>query len=155
MLDYDKQRDQCVSAWKQILAKGMSVETPEPIVNNAWRNLLIQNFELINGDSMHYSAGNQYNALYEAEGSDAALAMMVWGYEAETKRLMVPLFDFTRKGLEYHQAGFKLNDVCRYYWQTRDAKIVPEFREWEKTATLRYRTQGSSFWLEQRGQTAG
>ena len=28
-----------------------------------------------------YSNGNQYEALYEAEGSDAVLAMMNWGYE--------------------------------------------------------------------------
>jgi hypothetical protein len=137
-LDYDKQRERCVSAWKNILAEGMNVETPEPIVNNAWRNLLIQNFELMNGDRMHYSAGNQYNALYEAEGSDAALAMMIWGYENQMKRLMVPLFDFTRKGLEYHQAGFKLNDVCRYYWQTRDDSIIKEFRSWPKPK--RYQT---------------
>ena len=55
----------------------MNVETPEPYVNDAWRHLICQNFELINGDRVHYSAGNQYDRLYEAEGSDAALAMMV------------------------------------------------------------------------------
>lgn len=135
---YDEQRKACAEHWKKILAEGMNVEVPEPIVNNAWRNLLIQNFELMNGDRMHYSAGNQYNALYEAEGSDAMLAMMIWGYEAEAKRLMVPLFDFTRRGLEYHQAGFKLNDVCRYYWQTRDDSIIKEFRSWPKPK--RYQT---------------
>jgi len=58
----------------------MSVNVPEPIVNHAWRNLIIQNFTLLNGDRIHYSAGNQYEKLYEAEGSDAALAMMNWGY---------------------------------------------------------------------------
>jgi hypothetical protein len=129
---YASQRKACIDAWKKILARGMNVETPEPVVNNAWRNLIIQNFELMNGDRMNYSQGNQYDKIYEAEGSDASLAMMVWGYEAEMKQLMVPLFDFTRKGLEYHQAGFKLNDICRYYWQTRDAETVKQFREWKK-----------------------
>ena len=135
---FAKERAACVKVWKEILAQGMNVETPESIVNNAWRHLIIQNFELNNGDRIHYSHGNQYDKLYEAEGSDTALAMMVWGYEKEMKRWMVPLFDFTRKGLEFHQAGFKLPNICRYYWQTRDAEIMKELRSWSKPE--RYRT---------------
>ncbi len=132
---YEAQRKLCVNTWKKILAAGMNVETPEGIVNDAWRNLVIQNFQLINGSRINYSAGNAYEAVYEAEGSDAALAMMVWGYESEMRRLMIPLFDFTRKGLEFHQAGFKLNDICRYYWQTRDATVFSEFESrWKKEA---------------------
>jgi hypothetical protein len=129
---YDEQRKMCNETWKKILADGMNVQTPEPRVNNAWRNFIIQNFALINGDSMRYSAGNQYDKLYEAEGSDAALTMMRWGYEAETRRLIPPLLDFTRKNLEFHQAGHKLDDICQYYWQTRDADFVKAMRaRWE------------------------
>jgi hypothetical protein len=37
--------------------------------------------------------------------------------------------------LEFHQAGFKLNNICRYYWQTRDTSIFEEMRpRWEKEA---------------------
>jgi hypothetical protein len=130
---YDEQRKMCAETWNNILAQAMNVETPEPRVNNAYRNFLIQNFELINDDSMRYSAGNQYDKLYEAEGSDAALTMMIWGYEAETRRLIPPLLDFTRKNLEFHQAGHKLDDICQYYWQTRDADFVKAMRpRWEK-----------------------
>ncbi len=136
-VDYAAQRARCVDDWKKILGAAMQVETPEPLVNNAWRHLLLQNFELIKGDRMHYSAGNQYDQMYAAEGSDAALAFMWWGYEADMRRLMVPLLDFTRKGLEYHQAGFKINDVVRYYWQTRDAETVRALRpRWEKEVRL-------------------
>lgn len=132
---YAAQRETCAQTWRGILAQGMNVETPEPVVNNAWRHLICQNFELINGNRIHYSAGNQYDALYESEGSDALLAMLVWGYESDARRLIVPLLDFTRKGLEFHQAGFKLNDVSRYFWQTRDAAAIKEFRpRWEKEA---------------------
>jgi hypothetical protein len=130
---YRQQRRQCADTWNEILGRAMSVETPEPRVNQAWRNLLIQNFEMRHGDRIHYSAGNQYDKLYEAEGSDAALAMMAWGFDEEMRQMIVPLLDFTRKGLEYHQAGFKLNDVCRLYWQTRDAAFVESLRpRWEK-----------------------
>lgn len=132
---YAQHRDRCAQTWRDILSQGMKVEVPEPMVNNAWRHLLIQNLELVNGNRMLYSSANQYEALYEAEGSDAALAFMVWGYPRDMRRLMEPLFDFERKGLEYHQAGFKLANLCRYYWQTRDAAAITELRpRWEKEA---------------------
>jgi hypothetical protein len=115
----------------------MNLETPEPLVNNAWRHLIVQNFELINGDRIHYSSGNQYDKLYEAEGTDAALGMLPWGFEDGMRRWLEPLLDFTRKNLECHQAGFKLEDVCRYYWQTRDAAGLRQLRpRWEKEARL-------------------
>jgi hypothetical protein len=132
---YEEQRAACAKTWREILSQGMNLESPEPLVNNARRHLICQNFELINGDRIHYSAGNQYDKLYESEGSDAMLAMLWWGCERDARRLLVPLLDFTRKGLEFHQAGFKLNNVCRYYWQTRDAVVLPELRSrWEKEA---------------------
>ncbi|PWU12118.1 MAG: hypothetical protein C5B50_22040 [Verrucomicrobia bacterium] len=132
---YAKQRELCAETWRDLIADGCNLESPEPVVNNAWRHLICQNFELINGDRIHYSFGNQYDKLYESEGSDAALALMVWGQNAEMRKLVVPLLDFTRKGLEFHQAGFKLNDVTRYYWQTRDAAAVRELRpHWEREA---------------------
>ncbi len=130
VFDYDGEREKCAATWKEILAGGMSLETPEPVVNNAWRHLLIQNFELIDGNVMNYSAGNQYEALYEAEGSDAALALMVWGFEKDMRRLMVPLYEMNKPGLEFHQAGFKLLDLCRYYWQTRDGSVIQQMRGW-------------------------
>ena len=132
-LNYATQRAACVAQWQQLLDRGMQVTVPEARVNHAARHLLIQNHTLIKGDRMHYSAGNQYDQLYEAEGSDAMLAMLAWGYPADARRLTAPLLDFTRKGLEHHQAAFKILDVCRLYWMTRDPAIVRELRpRWEK-----------------------
>ena len=31
---------------------------------------------------------------------DAVLAMLAWGYHQEAKRMLVPLLDFTRQGLD-------------------------------------------------------
>ena len=135
--DYAVQRQKCVDTWEQILAAGMNVETPEPLVNNAWKNLIIQNFSLINGDAIRYSAGNQYDALYETEGSDAAVALMLWGHEADMRRLLVPLLDFRREAIKFNQAGHKLEDVARYYWQTRDRASLQALKpKWEKEVNL-------------------
>jgi len=153
---YAEHRQACIQAWRGLLAAGMNVETPEPYVNHAWRHLLCQNFELINGDSIHYSTGNQYDKLYESEGSDAALALLAWGYETDFRRLMVPLFDFTRKDLECHQAGFKLNNLCRYYWQTRDPAVVADLRpRWEKEAARLADSRTNEFGLCPKGQYCG
>jgi len=132
---YAAQRAACAATWKELLARGMQVEAPETLVNHAWRNALCQNFQLINHGQLRYSTGNQYDRIYSAEGSDAAMALLDWGYEREVRRLMGPLFDFTRKNLELHQASFKINNVVRYYWQTRDASVVRELRpRWEPEA---------------------
>jgi hypothetical protein len=125
---YEKHRDLTVRHWKDIIGRAMNVELPETRLNHAWKNLLAQNFMLASGDRMLYSASNQYEALYEMEGSDAALAMMSWGYESEARELFVPLLDFTRQGLENHQAGQKINDVVRYWWQSRDTPWVKEMQ---------------------------
>lgn len=125
---YDTHRKLTARTWTEIIDRATQIEAPEPRINKAWRNLLVQNFMLESADRIFYSAGNQYEQLYEAEGSDAALAMVSWGYEAEARRMFLPLLDFTRQGLENHQAGLKLNDVCRYWWQTRDSEWVREMR---------------------------
>ncbi len=130
---YERERSAATATWKRILAQGMSVETPELVVNDAWRALILQNFSIINGDSLRYSTANQYDALYETEGSDALMAMMWWGFEDDTRRLMVPLLDFIRDGIKYQQAGTKLQNVARYYWQTRDEAFVKSMQSrWEK-----------------------
>jgi len=51
--------------------------------------------------------------------------------------MMVPLFDYTRKGLEVHQAAKKLQMLAHYYWLTGDADFLREERErWEKEASV-------------------
>lgn len=130
---FEQHQTQARQTWNEILDRGMKLQVPEPYVNHAWRNLVLQNFALMKGDRIHYSAGNQYDQLYEAEGSETALAMLGWGYASDVRKMLLPLLDFTRKGLEYHQAGTKLNDVCRYYRLTHDADFVRSERaRWAK-----------------------
>src|SRR4026207_821456 len=132
----DKDRHACISEWERLVAAGMQVETPEPVVNNAFRSHLVQNLSLVKGARMHYSAGNQYDQLYEAEGCDAVQALLVWGLTNEVRRLIPAQLDFTRKGLEYHQAGHKLQLLVHYYWLTRDAEFIrAQENRWQKEIT--------------------
>jgi len=134
---YEQQRLQCVDTWQKFLAEGMNVVTPEPLVNNAWRNLLIQDFSIINGDRMNYSAGNQYEKMYAAESSDAALPIMWWGHEKDMPRLLSIILDINDKRLPHHFASHKINDICRYYWQSRDLDFVKATRpRWQTNLDL-------------------
>src|SRR5262249_9358959 len=108
-----------------------------PLVNNAWKNLIIQNFSLINSNRMNYSAGNQYEKMYAAESSDSALPILWWGYADDFKRLLPVILDLTDKRLPHHFAGHKLANIPRFYWQTRDAEFVKAMRpRWQKELDL-------------------
>jgi hypothetical protein len=129
---YAARRAACVETWRGLVGRAAQVEIPEARINHAWRNAIVQNFQLINHGQLRYSTGNQYDQIYSAEGSDAVLALLSWGYAAEARRLLEPLFDFTRRNLELHQAAFKLGNLVRYVWQTRDSGAIAELRpRWE------------------------
>ncbi|MDB6059807.1 MAG: hypothetical protein JWO95_3651 [Verrucomicrobiales bacterium] len=131
--NYDSQRQQCADTWNKLLALGMNVEVPEPIVNNAWRNLIIQDISIILDDKMNYSAGNQYQKMYAAESTDAALPMLAWGQEDEMRQVFDGIMNVRDERLPHHFAGHKLSDVVRYYWQTRDLDFIKSKRPlWQK-----------------------
>jgi hypothetical protein len=115
----------------------MQLNVPEARVNDAWRSLVAGSYTLLKGDDMRYSAGNQYAKLYEAEGGDAARALLLYGHAADARRMIVPLMDYTRKGLEFHQGAFKLQLLAHYYWITRDVALLREQRaRWQKEVDL-------------------
>jgi hypothetical protein len=125
---YDDEEQACLDRWKAILATGTGLAIPEPVVQDAWRSLLVGNFLVAVGDRMHYSAGNAYDHLYEAECGDATRAMMLFGFGDESRRMVLPMLEFNRQATRYHVAGHKLQLLAHYYWVTRDAESL---RAWE------------------------
>jgi hypothetical protein len=123
----------CADKWKSILAKGATFETPEPLVNNAWRASTINNYMLLTNDDIRYSHGNQYAKLYIGEGTDALRTFLLFGQEEDAGKMVNPLYIYTRKGLEFHQAAFKLQMLAHYWRITRDAKFLKDRQKyWEK-----------------------
>ncbi|MCX7011720.1 MAG: hypothetical protein NTW86_03980 [Candidatus Sumerlaeota bacterium] len=123
---YDQQRRDCAAAWEELLAKGMELEAPEPIVNNAWRALVVGNFMIAAGDHMNYSAHNLYDHLYEGESGDAVRSLLYLGFTDEARRMVGPLLDFQREDTRFTVAGRKLQLLSDYYWVTRDAGYLRE-----------------------------
>lgn len=123
--DYSAQRSKCATRWEAVLARAMQVEVPEPIVNAAWKATIIGSFLLRHGDNMNYSAGNQYETMYEAESGDVVRALTLWGLSQDSRQMIPPLLAFgVDPGLRFHDAAFKLQLLAHYYWLTRDARFV-------------------------------
>ena len=134
---YEREKERCIACWQRLLNGGMQLETPEPVVNNAWRSLLIGNEMLVEGDAANYSWGNAYGRLYEAECGDALRAFLLWGWAEEARPMLPPLLHYSRDKLEFHNAGFKLQTLAHYYWLTRDAEFVQSMRvQYEKDLKL-------------------
>ncbi|HTL29659.1 MAG TPA: hypothetical protein VL282_10570 [Tepidisphaeraceae bacterium] len=125
---YDEQHQQCIDTWNKILASGTTFQTPEKRVNDAWRANVIGNIMLIENNEMRYSQGNQYAKQYIGEGGDATRAMALFGQTDIARKVMPNLFIYTRKNLEFHQAGFKLQLLAHYYFLTGDAAFVKSLR---------------------------
>ncbi|MBU6175474.1 MAG: hypothetical protein KGQ60_16825, partial [Planctomycetes bacterium] len=117
---YTEHLAKTISTWESIVSRSMQITVPEERINSAWRNLLVQNWQLVQKDRMFYSAANQYEQLYVTEGGDACLSMLNWGHEELAKEIFLPILNSKRKGLEHHQAGVKLLDMARFWWMTRD-----------------------------------
>jgi hypothetical protein len=130
--EFAKERADCVDRWKRTLesnnpqSQAASLEIPEPLVQNAWRSLIVGNYLVAVDDRMHYSAGNRYDHLYEAECGDTVRALMLFGHTADARRMVGPLLDFNREVTRYHVAGHKLQLLAHYYWVTRDAAYLKE-----------------------------
>ncbi|HEY1381411.1 MAG TPA: hypothetical protein VGF55_31710 [Gemmataceae bacterium] len=134
---YAKQRDLCERRWRDLLAAGVHLDIPEPLVQNAWRSLVVGNAMIAVGDRMHYSANNAYSHLYEGECGDATRAMMLFGQTADARRFIGPLLDFPRQDTRFHVGGHKLQMLAHYYLVTRDKEYMREKEPvWSKVIDL-------------------
>jgi hypothetical protein len=125
---YDEERRRCIDLWTKLLDSGVKLSVPEPIVQDAWRALIVGQYLIAVGDRMHYSAGNAYDHLYEGECGDAVRSTMLFGRTADARRMVGPLLDFNRQATRYHVAGHKLQLLAHYYWITRDRDYLHEKR---------------------------
>ncbi len=121
---FDEQRRACADAWKALLGRGMRLSIPEPIVQDAWRSLVVGNVLIADGDRMNYSVGNVYDHLYEAECGDATRSLLLFGFADEARGMVGPLLDFNRQATRFHVAGHKLQLLSHDYWVMRDAEYL-------------------------------
>jgi hypothetical protein len=135
--DYDRSKQQCIEAWKVVLDRSIGLQTPEAIVNNAWRSMLIGNFMTAVGDRPHYSAQNAYAKLYEGECGDTLRSFMLFGHQDLARAMLRPMLEFDRRDTRFHVAGHKLQLLAYYYWMRRDADTIRAYEPlWRPSVEL-------------------
>lgn len=122
--DYQGERAKCAGYWEAKLNTGCLVQTPEPRVNQCLNALQIGTMLLRRGDTIFYSSTNVYQALCEAECTDSALSLLLFGHEKTTREVLPTLMQYLQPGIEFHDSAFKLQTLSRFYWLTRDADFI-------------------------------
>ncbi len=135
--EYRNQRQRCVATWQRLLGKGVKLDVPESVVNNAWRAVLGANFTVVSGNTVNYSAGNDYLTEYITEGSRTVGAFMLFGFTDESQPMLLSLLDHSIPGHKYAVTGWKLRALSQYYWLTRDDAFMRKNRSrWEPLLKL-------------------
>lgn len=121
---YDQRRQGCLDRWTDVLKSSIRLQTPETIVNDAWRAMLIGNYMIAVDDRPHYSAQNAYAKLYEGECGDTLRSFMLYGHLDSARAMLRPMLEFDRRDTRFHVAGHKLQLLARFYWVTRDDATI-------------------------------
>jgi hypothetical protein len=134
---YHRQRSVCENRWRQLLSSGMTIDVPEPYVNNAWRSLIAGTYAIVSGDDLNYSASNQYARKYAHESGEALRSLVIFGHARDAARMIRPLFVYRRPNIEYHDGAFKLRLLADYYFITRDKALIRDLQpSWRKEIDL-------------------
>ena len=117
---YDRARRAVTAYWNGRLREGTQIAVPEQRVNDAYRNLLIQNLLL----TWRYSIGNPYEQFSFPEGVDVAEVMGELGYPAVARSILRT--SLTRKDVPYPnwKMGKRLVGSALHYRLTRDQAYI-------------------------------
>jgi hypothetical protein len=119
---YEAARRSVADYWERRLAEGATILVPERRVNDAQRNLVIQNLGL----TWRYSIGNPYEQFSFPESVDVAQVMAEYGYGAVARSILRT--SLTRKPTPYPnwKMGEKLLGSASYYSLHRDRAYVDQ-----------------------------
>ena len=117
---YDRARRAVAAYWNGRLREGTEITVPERRVNDAYRNLLIQNLLL----TWRYSIGNPYEQFSFPEGVDVAEVMGELGYAGVARSILRT--SLTRKDVPYPnwKMGKRLVGSALHYRLTRDRAYI-------------------------------
>ena len=120
--------------WADLVAKGMQIATPEPLVNHVWRALLAQNFILADGQRFTYGSGLRYNdSFYPVENGFGANDFAFYGF-ADYSRQLLPYFmpvslDPEKAGRKYqNRRAVVLHHLLENYRLTGKTDLFESFK---------------------------
>lgn len=117
---YNAEKTELKQYWNNELAKGATFEVPEEGVNNAWKNLLVQNLYM----GYLYSIGNIYQTWYQPEGNDAARVMGEYGHMSRQKAIHEVLLSVPLRKYRTWEIGELLSHSAQYYHISKDSAFI-------------------------------
>jgi muconolactone delta-isomerase len=117
---YDAEKTELKQYWNNELAKGATFEVPEERVNNARKNLLVQNLYM----GYLYSIGNVYQTWYQPEGNDAARVMGEYGHMSRQKAIHDVLLSVPLRKYRTWEIGELLSHSAQYYHISKDSAFI-------------------------------
>ena len=117
---YERARAAVRAYWNRRLAEGTQLSVPEERVNDAYRNLVIQNLLL----TWRYSIGNPYEQFSFPESVDVAEVMGELGYSGVARSILRT--SLTRRDTPYPnwKMGKRLVGSALHYRLTRDRAFI-------------------------------
>jgi hypothetical protein len=120
--DYETARQSVADYWERRLAEGATFVVPEKRVNDAQRNLVIQNLGL----TWRYSIGNPYEQFSFPESVDVAQVMGEYGFGAVARSIMRTSLTRRPKPYPNWKMGEKLVGSASYYTLHRDRAYLEQ-----------------------------
>lgn len=121
---FDAAKNASATYWRDVLASGAQVRVPDQRINNAMRNLLVQNLTL----GERYSVGNPYETVFTMEGHESVLALDRFGFATRAEECLDRLVGITNgaapEWYESWERGTKLASAAEHFRLTGDAGLI-------------------------------
>lgn len=125
-LRYEIEKAELKDYWDGELAKGATFDTPEVLVNDARKNLLIQNLYM----GYFFSIGNAYQDYFNVEGPDAAQIMGLYGYIDRQKAIQETLLALPKREYQKNwETAEQLSHAVQYYRISGDSAFINRYRK--------------------------
>lgn len=123
---FQKAEDGVRRDWTEQLRKGGTIELPEKRVMDAYRSLLIGDWQLSIGDELPYGMFSWYEGNGYAEALQTIAPMIEYGYFSDARRFIQPILDYplSDDGIGLHVCANRLELAAYYYALSGDAEFI-------------------------------
>lgn len=123
---FRKAEDDVRRDWNEQLGKGGAIDISEKRVMDAYRSLLIGDWQLSIGDELPYGMFNWYEGNGYAETLETIAPMIEYGYFSDARRFIQPILDYplSDDGIGLHVCANRLELAALYYAFSRDAEFI-------------------------------
>lgn len=128
---FDRARRDERTVWTAELNKGAKVIVPEPVVMDAYRSLLIGDWQVSVGDELPYGMFSWYQGNGYAEALQTIAPLIEFGYFADARRYIQPILEYplSDTGIGLHVVANRLELAAYYYALSHDAEFIRKNRK--------------------------